>query len=196
MHRSRAGFTLIEALVAVSVAALILGNVAVMLSASNTGYEKESSRATLELQLDQTLDRITLALMSADLNSLNPGAPNPAFHTQLEFEQRLGVQNGVVVRGDPERIEYTLAAGEVVWKQRPEQENERSVVWNRWVRQFLEGELPNGVDDNGNGLVDESGLTFIIEGASVTIWLSLERIGPENKPVTYSRKAVITCRNT
>jgi hypothetical protein len=54
----------------------------------------------------------------------------------------------------------------------------------------------NGVDDNGNGLVDESGLTFISEGSSVTIWLSLERIGPENKPVTYSRKAVITCRNT
>jgi hypothetical protein len=64
------------------------------------------------------------------------------------------------------------------------------------VRDFLEGELPNGVDDNRNGLIDESGLTFVIESGVVRVLLTLEREGRGGESLTYTRESVVHCRNS
>jgi type II secretory pathway pseudopilin PulG len=194
-RHSRSGFTLLEALIATVVVTLVLGNVVFVLGSSNKAYEKESSASSLELQLDQTLDRIVLALMGASLESLDPGAQNPVFHDQLEFTQRLGVQDGQAVDSVPERIEMVLEGGEVMWRESPDEPSERAVLWSRWVRRYLEGEVPNGIDDNGNGLVDESGLSFVIESSRITIYLSLERVDADGNRVTHSRNTIVHCRN-
>lgn len=191
----RSGFTLLEMLIAVAVAGLILGNVAMVLGSSNKAFEKESSASALELQIDQTLDRIVLALMGASLEQLDPNAQLPAFHPQLEFVQSMGMQDGAVVESPPERIEMTLANGEVTWRENPGAPSERAVLWSRWARRYLEGEVPNGLDDNGNGLVDESGLAFVIDGSRLTVHLSLERPDSEGNLVAYSRSSVVHCRN-
>lgn len=192
---ARAGFTLLEVLIATVVVGLVLGNIVMMMRSSGDAYESESSKAQIELQLDQTLDRIVMALMGASTDSLDPSASNPAFHDRLEFQQSLGMQNGNLVFGAPERIELQLDDGQVIWREKPDQPDERSVTWSRWVRRFLEGELQNGIDDNGNGLVDESGLTFVIERTQVTVMLSMERIDNDGTRTTYSRSAIIHCRN-
>jgi prepilin-type N-terminal cleavage/methylation domain-containing protein len=195
-RRARSGFTVIEMLIAMVVVGLVLGNVAMMVGSSNDAYERESAKANLEDQLTQTLDRIVLALMSASEDSLAPGAQSPAFHTSLEFRQSLGVQDGALIQGEPERIELVVEDGRVVWRERPDELDERSVIWTRWVRGFLEGEVPNGLDDNGNGLVDESGLAFVIEGSEVEVLLTLERVGSDGRSSTHSRTAIVHCRNT
>ncbi len=52
------------------------------------------------------------------------------------------------------------------------------VVWNGItlceVAPFLEGEIPNGMDDNGNGLIDERGLSFTFDRHSVRIRLTTQ----------------------
>lgn len=136
----RAGFTLLEMLIAVVVVGLILGNVGMVMRSSDAAYDDETALADLELQLDQTLDRIAVALMSASLQSLDPNAALPVFHTQLEFVQSLGVQDGLMITSEPERIELVVAEGRVVWTQQPGTGDERLIVWSRWVSEFLEGE--------------------------------------------------------
>jgi prepilin-type N-terminal cleavage/methylation domain-containing protein len=195
--RTRAGMTLLEMLIALAVVGLVLGNVTMMVGSSSDAYEKEASKANLEDQLTQTLDRIVLALAGAGEDSLQPGTQSPSFHSSLEFRPSLGVQDGVVVRGDSERIELVVDDdGRVVWRERPEEMDGRTVTWTRWVRDFLEGEISNGIDDNGNGLVDESGLVFVIRGSEVEVMLTLQRGGASSESSTYSRTAIVHCRNS
>lgn len=191
----RAGFTLLEILIALTVVGLVLGNIVMVMRSSSDAHDDETSRATLELQLDQTLDRIVLALMAASSESLEPGASAPAFHDRMEYMQSLGVNEGKLVLGKPERIEMRIDQGEIIWIENPGDAGERLATWSRWVRKFLEGEEPNGRDDNGNGLVDESGLAFVLEGTQVTVMLSLERKDPAGRTVVYSRTAIVHCRN-
>jgi prepilin-type N-terminal cleavage/methylation domain-containing protein len=196
LRSARAGFTLLETLIALTVVGLVLGNIVMVTRSTSDAYDAEMSKASLELQLDQTLDRIALALMSASAASLQPGMANPAFHSTLSYAQSLGVQAGEVVHGAPERISLRIDAGEVVWIERPGEPGERMATWTRSVRDFLEGELPNGVDDNRNGLIDESGLTFVIESGVVRVLLTLEREGRGGESLTYTRESVVHCRNS
>jgi hypothetical protein len=64
-----------------------------------------------------------------------------------------------------------------------------------WVRELLEGELPNGLDDNGNGLIDESGLSFEIDGDTITIRLTLERFDAEGTLITRTVETAVTLKN-
>lgn len=194
-RRTRAGFSLLELLIALGVAALIFANVGLVMRSGSTSRERESVRGDLDVQIDRTLDRIALTLMSANAQSLDPSAPSPSFQSSLEYMQNLGVQNGVVVLGDPERIELTVNDGQVQWKQRPGELDERMVVWTRWVASYLDGELANGIDDNGNGLIDETGLAFVISGTQVEILLCLERRGENGEVIRHQRSAVVACRN-
>lgn len=194
-HVRRAGFTLLETLIAVVVVGLILGNVAMVMRSSDAAYDDATAMADLELQLDQTLDRIAIALMSASLQSLDPNAAAPVFHTQLEFVQSLGVQDGVMITSEPERIELVVQEGRVVWRQKPDESDERLIVWSRWVSEFLEGEVQNGVDDNGNGVVDENGLVFVVQGSQVTVHLTLSKTDSGGRRVEQTRTTVVTCRN-
>lgn len=196
LRSARAGFTLLETLIALTVVGLVLGNIVMVTRSTSDAYDEEMSKASLELQLDQTLDRIALALMSASAASLQPGAANPAFHSTLSYAQNLGVQAGEVVHGAPERISLRIEGGEVVWIERPGEPGERMATWTRSVREFLEGERPNGIDDNGNGLVDESGLAFVIESGVVRVLLTLERNGRGGDSLTYTRESVVHCRNS
>ena len=194
-HRSRGGFSLLELIIALGVAVLIFANIGLVLRSGSEQREAQSIRGDLDVLIERTLDRISLALMSADVGSLDPTAPSPSFQSALEYVQNLGVQNGQVVLGDAESIELVVQGGQVLWRQRPDELDERTVVWTRWVAEYLDGELPNGVDDNGNGLTDETGLAFVVSGSQVEIFLCLDRRGDDGQVVRHQRSAVVSCRN-
>ena len=62
------------------------------------------------------------------------------------------------------------------------------------VREFLEGEIPNGKDDNGNGRVDERGLCFVLEGEILRILLTLEQPGAPRR-VTRTASSALGMRD-
>ena len=189
----RAGFTLLELLIATAIFGLVLANVTMVSRTSQEAYRTGAFMGLLEEQAEQTMDRIEMAVMSSEHVDLAPAAP--LFASAIDYERSLGVEDGQMIFDDPERIELELGLGEVAWLQNPQTAQERRVVWTRHVPEYMQDEEPNAVDDNGNGLVDESGLSFDMEGKQVSIRLTLRREDSKARVYTRMIEARVTCRN-
>lgn len=192
---ARAGFTLLEVVIALGLVVLVVSNVVMALSSSTKAYEAGSSRGEVEDQARRTLDRIALAVMGSSRAGLAPGQEFPLDTSSLTYQLNLGFEDGEAVWSEPERIEREVGPGQVTWKRNPGTAEQERVVWTNWVREFMAGEVFNGVDDNGNGLVDEKGLSFTLEASLVTIRITLEREGPDGNPITVALETQVDVRN-
>jgi len=124
--RSSAGYTLIELLVAATVLALMLGAIALVGSANDRAYQTGITAAHLEAQTEVALDRIVRELRIAVIADFNPSPMPGTPDDSLEYSQAVD-----------------FVAGEVVLTRR------------RLEFDYEVGELDDGIDNNGNGLVDE-----------------------------------------
>lgn len=195
-RRARRGFTLVEGLISITLLGLVFANVTMVLRMSSKTEGQDSSRLMLEDQARRVLDRIAFAVMGSDRESLFPDPASPTYSEELRYSVSLGVQDGEVVWSDPERIGLGQEdQAQLVWSENPDEEDERRVVWCNVIRPFLEGEVPNGVDDNGNGVIDERGLSFTLQGEMVSIRLCLERALSDGTVVTQTVETIVTCRN-
>jgi prepilin-type N-terminal cleavage/methylation domain-containing protein len=189
------GFTLLELILSLSLLGILVFKASVAISTAAKFTSEGTSALVLEDQARLTLDRIAYAIMGSDRDTLIPEPEAPLYSEQLDFRTSLGIQNGQVVWDDPERIGLGAQKNQLTWFENPETLQERRIVWSNGVRPFLEGEIPNGVDDNGNGLVDEKGLSFVIFKNMVTIRLTLGRQIAGGTWVDKTVETKVTCRN-
>ena len=192
----RAGFTLIEALIALALGAILVAKIVMVVDSAEDASVDGTAELVLEDQARRVLDQIAFAVMSADRDELFPDPESPEFSREVTFRASLGVQGGVEILADPERIGLGADGRQVVWRQNPDMPEERRVAWCNVVRPFFSGETENAIDDNGNGLADETGLSFTLEGRSVTIRLCLERKrSGGRRPIVRTVETVVTARN-
>ena len=195
-NKRRAGFTLIEALIALALMAIVVVKVTMVLNSASEANTKGSAAMALEDQARRVLDQIAYAVMSADRDALFPDPESPQYTNEVTYQVSLGVdENGNVVWSDPESIGLDVNGTKVLWRENPGDPDERKVAWCNTVRDFLQGEILNGVDDNGNGLSDEQGLTFTLFRDACTIRLSLERPSEDGNHYTETVETVVTIRN-
>jgi len=190
------GFTIIEVAIALVLVAVVSIKIALLLDMASTSEKEDAAELALDDQTRRVLDQIAFAVMGADRQSLFPNPESPTYSETVRYVVSLGVQNGAVVWSDPEQIcleEENDAR--VLWLQNPGELGERRVVWCNVVRPFLEGEEQNGIDDNGNGLIDEKGLSFTLQGNMVTIRLTLERARSNGETITNTVETSVTLRN-
>ncbi|MBL4770317.1 MAG: prepilin-type N-terminal cleavage/methylation domain-containing protein [Planctomycetes bacterium] len=200
---SRSGFTLIEVLIASVIFALISVNIAMVTRTGSQATANGIMHELLDSELDLTLDRIKLALMSASADNVYPQVSAPASNERIEFSASLGVQGGIHIMGDPERIEWTPTeneTGKVIWTQAVGLPGERKIQWSRSVPILQNKEVINLGDDNFNGLVDEPGLAFHMQHASdeemqVFVTLTITKTDASGRIVPANRQVNITCRN-
>lgn len=195
----RAGFTLVETLVALTIFALVAVNIAVVLRAGRAAAATGTFMATLSDELNQTVDRIALALMGADAAALDGPQLKPLSSEYVRFQACLGVEEGSVVHGPIEEIEWAAStdeSGRILWRENPESAEERRVVWSSAVpHTYMHEVAGNGVDDNGNAIEDEGGLAFTMDGARVDIHVTVERVGQDGERRPMQRTQHIFCRN-
>jgi hypothetical protein len=182
-------------IVVVALTSLVAVKVGLLMQMRATTESREMTVMMVDDQARRVLDQVAYAIMGAGRDRLIPDPEAPLHSTELRFEVSLGVVDGEVVWGDTQAVGIDADSSQLAWRERPDQADERRVVWCNTVRDFLEGEVINGADDNGNGLVDEKGMTFVLEGNRVTILLSLERTDEKGNPVTRTVESVVTCRN-
>jgi hypothetical protein len=193
--RGRAGFTVIETVIAMTLIGLVLTKLTLVMDEARRAHQDESVSMQLEDQAMELIDKISYAIVGSSRSSLDPALAVPFPMASIRFQLSLGVEDGEVVWSDPEKIALQEESGAVYWSQNEGELNERRVVWANTVSEMLEDELMNGVDDNGNGLVNELGLAFVLDDRSVTIRLSLERELEDGKRIQVTKETTVTCRN-
>jgi hypothetical protein len=211
-RRTRQGLTLVELAISMTMLTVILGAVAVATLRGNDAYNTGRSVAELETRAQRILSQIAQDLRGARRDGLVPDPLAPFGSATLDYQVNTGFAGGAVVWSAPMRLSFDYSAaeaddgadndsngladeGSVVWRRNPGAANEERVVWGNWVREFLEGELPNGLDDNANGLIDERGLCFQAAGDTLTIRLTLERRDPDQRLITRTVETAVGLRN-
>lgn len=194
---ARAGLTLLEICIALVILTLLVVNISMV---SRTGSRVAATGvfvAALNDEADVTLDRITLALMSAKSDDLYPQAASPGSSSYVGYSVSLGLEDGEIVYGPPERIDWSSLGetGRITWYQNYSASDERSVVWSSSVPSLFDGELANGFDDNGNEIQDEGGLAFVKDGSLMKILLTVEREDADGNALAAPRQKFVTCRN-
>jgi hypothetical protein len=171
-----------------------MGKAGMVMSSAMDLVSEETASMHYEDQARRVMDRIALAVMGSDRDTLLPQVE--AMHSDsIRYSFSLGLEGGQVVWSSPEEIHLDDSRTEIEWRENPDAAGERHVVWTKLVSPLLEGEVVNGVDDNENGLVDEDGLSFVIEGERVIIRLTLRRPEVGGRIVQQTVQSIVTCRN-
>lgn len=191
----RRGFTLVEGAIALVLVTIVVVKLAMLMRMSGESSATEISETVVEDQARRLIDRIGFAIMGADESQLIPNPLTPIDSPDLSFRVSLGVdEDGAKAWSDAQWIGLQ-ATHELSWRERPDQEGERRVVWSNAVRELLAGEVQNGKDDNGNGVIDERGLSFTVDGSRVIVRLTLERPSRDGRLVACNVETTVTCRN-
>jgi prepilin-type N-terminal cleavage/methylation domain-containing protein len=134
MRGGRTGHTLIEMLVALAILAVAGGTLALAGMTSEDTFRAESLRTTLDGAARGVTSRLTRELRNSGAASISALPLSPAWDTSLTFDQPTSIDAGT---------------GAIAW---------RSM---RLELRYEEGELDDGLDNNGNGLADEGKVVML-----------------------------------
>jgi hypothetical protein len=124
--------------IAAAVMIMLLGAVGNTVMTGNHAYEQGLSSAVIDGQARRMLERIAGEFADVDRSSLNPNPLSPFFASTLTYARCQGWAAGAMIVGPTRSIQLVLE----------------------------QGELDNGVDDNGNGLIDERRVMLVPDTAT------------------------------
>ncbi len=125
--RPTGGYTLLEMSIVLIVLASVVGAMVTIGLSSDRTYQTGTTAAHLEAQTEIAVERIVADLRIARLSSLTPDPAPGSGVSSIEYVQPVGITNGVVQYGSLRRLAF----------------------------EYAPGEINDGRDNNGNGLVDE-----------------------------------------
>jgi prepilin-type N-terminal cleavage/methylation domain-containing protein len=208
----RAGFSLIELLVSVTLLAVVLASAGLVSGTSRQLYTQSAKASALETRARQSLDRVVDELSAAALVTITPDPVGANWTDTLDFQQVTGVVGGAVALTPLRRMSLELEGGEgddgldndgdglvdecqLVLIRSPGAPDELRTVLARRVRRLAEGEVANVADDNGNGLDDESGFCLQRQGDVMRVFLTLEDFDGNGGRLTRSVSTSFRIRN-
>ncbi|MBL8842821.1 MAG: hypothetical protein JNL90_14985 [Planctomycetes bacterium] len=189
--RREGGFTLHELLVNVAVLGTFLAGVFAFVSSGMADAERTMARAVVDQRANEAINRIADLLLPAGDATLSPAAA-PLGAGFVDYQTPAAVTAAGIAWEDVARLERQpdpadpddgidnngdgrIDEGLLVLRRSFGLAGEQSTVLASGVARWLEGEIDNALDDNGNGLEDEAGLAFERTAAGgIVIRLTLE----------------------
>lgn len=193
--RSNSGMTIVEMAISCVVLALVFGSLAMSLSSSRSVFERGSRTMTHEQDSSRVLRQVTDALRGADAASLPLVPPAPLSASTIDFQTQQGYQGKSWTWSPPRRIGYDAATGTVRRIDDFGLPGQKVTVWADNVPALLEGEIANGADDNGNGLIDEAGFCVTREGNMLVLRVTIAGQGQIDGDSTRTAEVRIALRN-
>jgi len=124
---TRTGLSLVELLIAMLILTMLLGAIGMTVMRGGGAFKHGVAASVVESQARRGIDRIADEFSGARLASLAPNPAAPWGASTLDFDESAGFAAGVVIPGSTSRI----------------------------ARQSHPSDPDDGLDNNGNGLVDE-----------------------------------------
>ncbi len=125
-HSRAAGFTLIELLIALAIMAIVFSSLALVMGSSLRLHVAGTFVSHLEAEVNRSMNRLARELMNTGVSVLFPD-PGLVGNDTLTFQAAVGIVDEATVWGAPIRLAF----------------------------EYDEGEVDDGLDNNGNGLIDE-----------------------------------------
>lgn len=129
----RRGFTLLELAISVAILGVVVGGLVMAVRGSNMAFQYENSRGSLAQNSHRAVSRMATHLASAGSSTFAPVPVGPLGSQTLDFRRCTGSAGGVPIFGPLERFTMQLDATEAA----------------------------DGIDNDGDGLVDENDLVWI-----------------------------------
>lgn len=211
-HSHERGFTFLE-MMAVIIVLAIVGGLGVQALQMTTGASSSTVfQSELDLRANRALARVVRELQEAELDTMLPqpdlpfGADTLAYRcTEISDDER-------IVIGGYRRLELLpsprdprdgidndtdgLVDEHELWLVRDVGlPTERRTVLARGVAAYLEGESANAADDNGNGLVDETGFSLALEDGILHVRISVQGRSPNGTILTRTSETTVWIRN-
>jgi hypothetical protein len=207
-----AGFTFFEMVAALTVLAVIggLGIKAIQLTGRASADTVQGSE--LDQRAHRALRRIVRDLQEARMSAFVPAPTPPLGASTIVYQCAEVLDIQFIDWGENRRIDLVPSSTDpldgvdndrdglvdehdLVLVRDAGLASERSTVLVRNVAPLLEGELPNALDDNGNGLVDEPGFCVLQRGEMLDLALSLMRVAPGGGVTTRTAETTVWPRN-
>lgn len=182
------GFTLLEMSIAMVVMAVVFLTLGLTSQKATDAIEEKTRAEEVTGRLHRSLDRIIDPLAELERNDLPPleaGTSEFQYHLPTGYEAGIqwDVDQELALEYDPAELadgidndgDGLIDECQIVRTRDPGGANELRVVICKDVAEYLEGEIPNGFDDNGNDLDDERGFVVDVQGDVLTIRLTIER---------------------
>jgi type II secretory pathway pseudopilin PulG len=188
-HR-RAGFSMVEAVIVLALFVLLMSAAILAARGGMQAFRTARDVSDAETRVRRGLDRIIFELLSAGETELVPNPTGEFGTADLQFRRVVGLTGTAPDFGPTYRLAFEYTTGEidddidndgnglvddgVVVLTRDVGGTEHRAILCRGVCEMLEGEEPNGADDNGNGVRDEAGFNIHRVGDVLFVRLSVE----------------------
>lgn len=129
--RGRAGFTLVELLLSAVVLVMIVGVLGIAVTTSSGAYEQDALNSQANAMVRRTIDHLADELLAADRSSVVLAPGAPFGATSISYRRGQG-WGGALVTTPTRNLRLEL----------------------------MPGELDDGLDNDGNGLIDECRVVF------------------------------------
>lgn len=211
--RSRRGLTLLESVIGLAVLAMLFSSALTLGVSGRRAFQQDLGSSTLEARSRHALERIAAQLTPVVRTTMTPNAQGQLGTSTLSFRVCEGAIGGVVQTSTMTQIRWqqdpadandgadndgdgAIDEGEIVLVRDLGGAGQTQVVLANGVAEYLEGEVPNLADDNGNGLRDERGLSFSADAdGTLTIRITLTGVGQDNRQVLRTVETAVHLRN-
>lgn len=207
-RRRQTGLSVVEIAVASTIFVVVLGIVGSGILRAHGAWQGTAGRRDAERRASTSLEKIVARLTDCGGTTITTTMAPPAGSSTITYRERKGWTSGAPVWGDITTIAWESDPGDPQNGSDDDRDGivdegqvviriaaaggEKSAVLVQNVANRLERENGgNGLDDNGNGLVDERGLSFDRVGPRLTIRLTVERVGPDKVRVLETAQTTI-----
>lgn len=206
--RSRvAGYTMIELVFTFTILSAVLFGIGFASQKASDAYEQNRVRTAIVSRGYQALDRIADEFVEAEAATITPAAPGVGATTITyrisdgaggfgpDRTIRFEMEPGELDDGIDNDQDGTIDEARVFWIEDEGGANERSVVLVNGVRSLMANEVANFIDEDGNGLVDERGLVFQLDGSVLNVQLTLEELDLTGRAISKTFQTAVRIRN-